>query len=726
MITKDEIYPTPHELVRFAMRIDLNDNAKGNDRSERINSFYKDILSMLKHYGFNIQREADYTAPEAKKGIQRIYCHHLELSGECRPSEYAGLEKMLRSGHTYNIMSIHREKLMDYTKQEELALYHEINGPTIIRDLLKKFDVKGEDTYKKHYPETYEQAQAIKIKTIYNRMNESSDCANHIFVNNAFFKMIIHGMLEMKPKKRGERDVLYVRSTVNLKTLDQNGELLLSVKDKSTITDEMYLTAAKNCYRVLQIFPEHLKTEQNLLPMVQNDGFALQFIEKDKRSRDLCMEAIRTHFDLNVVEHPELINLATRYLQNLNNNPNNDEVNTDIHLSNFMNIAFLIGDPSLSPISEQERTDISYLINTSDHEKAFLKLPDDRKTEVVSYFALSTYPDNLKHIPDKQLTDQMINTALIYDGSAILHLNPERRSNDLLLFALQHCHENDIRSVDVFKLMPLQLSCTKQSVSLALQKSIHAINHVDHMFVDTEMISAVIKRYPDEDSRKVLLQNKDIKLHLTIINSGAIDPMVYIQSIPLDVITPEIACTVIEKDGKCIRHIPRERQTKEMIIAAIANQKDGSILAYDSLNKELIDNNVYKRAIRADPESFRYIPTERITPELCLFGTKYHPDKKEHISTYFPQSVKDGENVYTFNLRAEKEIGKLSAENTIKLYNEGKVVCKTIRTSDGELKDQTVTYNKKTRKLTCKSIPPQEKSQSSSIKNKDTSHGHRM
>lgn len=267
---KEKITDTPHEMVRFSMQIDLNDNAKGNNQAERIKSFYTDIISMLSLYGFSIQHDADYTAPEAKKGKQRVYCHHRELAIECRPSEVSRLIQMLCFGNTFKIGSIHREKIMDYTKQEELAMYHEINGPTIMRDLLRRFDVKGEDTYKKQYLEISEMAKEIKIKTIYNRLIEGNDCANHIFVNDAFFKMLTNGMFVVKPTKHGEEHIIYARSAINLKTLSLNGELLLSVKDKSAITDEMYLTAAKNCYRVLHIFPEHLQTDKILLPLVHS------------------------------------------------------------------------------------------------------------------------------------------------------------------------------------------------------------------------------------------------------------------------------------------------------------------------------------------------------------------------------------------------------------------------------------------------------------------------
>lgn len=708
----------PHVLEKFKIKIDIDNKAKGKDLNDKVNNFYEDILTMLTLYGFDIiaPTQANY-APEARKGQQRIYCHYMELSGECRPSEFTALEKMLRFGKSYEIKFVNKEKMFDYTQQEELALYNERNGPSIVRNILQTFDAKGEDTYKSPWAGILELAKAIKIKTIHNYMFEGETFPNYIFVKKAFDNMMEQEMFDTHKMKYAV-NVTYVRSAITLDTLNYNGELLCSVKDRSLISDEMYLTAASSCNHILHIFPEHLKTDDILSSFVKKDDSTLQFIEKEKRTPAVCIQALNTHFAQKAIKYPGLINTAVRYLQSMGTNPNNDKVNNIIHQYNFLNIAFLIGDETFKPISIQEREDITNMIDANDKVTVFRDLPDNRKTEIVSCFAISMAPDNLRHIPDKQLSDNLINQTLLYNGTAILHLNPERRNNTLCLYALEHCHENDIKSVEVYK---LSLK-TEHSSLLALQKSIHALEYISPDYITNKSILAAIKSCRNENDWKVLQGNSNPKVHIHILESKKVDPLLYIQSIPSNIINKDIAYAAIRQNGECIRYVSPEIQTTAMIVDAITNKKDASILTYENLNQKLIGVRIYKLAIGIDPETFRYIPEKCMTPELCMLGAKYYPDKLEHISTYFPQAVTNSDNVYTFNLRVEKELGCLTAHDTIKLYKDGIVTAKTIETSSGELHNQLITYDRKAQKIFRQPVPKVNKSKSTSKKNNGSSY----
>ena len=702
IITRDP----PHVLESFEIKIDIEKKAKGNDLNDKINDYYEDILTMLTRYGFDIiaPTQAIY-APEARKGQQRIYCHYMVLSGECRPSEFSALERMLRFGKSFEIKLIYKEKMFDYTAQEELVLYNEINNTTIVKKILQTFDAKGEETYKKPWTGLLELAKAIKIKTIHNYMFEGNTYPNYIFVKNTFDIMMEQGMFDKQNMGNGE-NTTYVRSAITLKTLSHNGELLCSIKDRSHVSDDMYLTAANNCNRILHIFPEHLKTDDILSSFVCVNDTALQFIERRKRTPTVCMQAINTHFAEKDVKYPALMNMAIRYLQTMGTNPNNDKVNNLIHQYNFQNIAFLIGDETFEPISKQERKDIINMINTSEKDTVFRDLPDSRKTEVVSSFAISMAPDNLGYIPDKQLSENFINKALLYNGTAILQLNPERINYNLCFYALEHCHENDIKSVEVFK---LSLK-TEQSSLLALQKSIYALEYISPHYINKDSILAAINSCRNEYDWKFLQENNNPKVHILVLQSKKVDPLQYLQSIPSNIVNEDIANTAIRQNRDCIRYIAPEIQTTAMIVDAIANHRDASILTYENLNQKLLGPRIYKLAIGFDPDAFRFIPENCITPELCMLGAKYYPDKLEHISSYFPQAIKESDNIYTFNLRIEKDLGCLTAKDTVKLYKDGTVNAKTIKTSSGELHNQLITYDRISKKIYRQSVPKANKS----------------
>ena len=628
----------PHIIENFTIQIDIERKARGNNLSEKIDFFYKDILLMFRLYGFEIKREEKYVAPQAIKNGQKIYCHYMELSGKCRPSEFIVLEKMLNYCNSFDILSIKKEQLLDCTKEEEFAEYHKRYDQNIIQNILKTFDTKGV-SYKYDQNGIKEISNSIKIKTLDNYMSESRNNVNFIYVEDVYKKMKEQGMFEINPDyPYGERFEC-IRSAINLETLKYNGELLLSVKDKSKISDEMYLTALKSSYRVLHILPEHLKTHIFLKSLVQEHDYILQFIEKGRRNRHLCMQVLNAALNAEDLNYPMLVTTAIKYLQAMDINFNNERINIKIHQANLNNIAILLGDRKSPSISKQERIDIINLIDNAFNCKAVYKdLPNERKTKVVSNFAFSLDPYSLLYVPFDNLSDSLIKNALLYNGTSLLNLHPGSINNDLRLYALEHCHENDPLSSKVFGLFPRNLK-TQENCILAVQKSPYAIEHVPSDFLGYDTIAAAIRSCRNENDWKALQDSSNPRIHSLVLKSNLVDPLTYIQLIPTNSINDEIAFSAIDQNGECIRYIPAEKQSTELIIAAIENNKDASILTYHNINQKLINEDVYKSAIEVDPDAFRYIPAQRITSECCIPSMDFHSEKKENMSTDLPQKT---------------------------------------------------------------------------------------
>lgn len=183
----------PHIMQKFRINLQLHDND--------VQVFYNELIPLLVAYGYEIDANNEaYSAPEARKSRKRIYCHPLQLAGECPPSEFKQIEEMLRCGETYEIKNIKLSDLMfDYTEAEELEQYHLQYDDGIQTMLLDAFRTENPDEYKNRYQIIETLSKKIKIITIYNYSWSGDGSASTEYVKAAYNILLKKAKISINP-----------------------------------------------------------------------------------------------------------------------------------------------------------------------------------------------------------------------------------------------------------------------------------------------------------------------------------------------------------------------------------------------------------------------------------------------------------------------------------------------------------------------------------------------
>lgn len=183
----------PHIMQKFKINLQLHDNDT--------QVFYNELIPLLMAYGYEIDaNKKAYLAPEARKSRKRIYCHPLQLAGECPPSEFKQIEEMLRYGETYEIKSIKLSDLMfDYTEAEELEQYHLQYDDSIQTMLLDAFHTENPSEYKNRYRTIETLSKKIKVITIYNYSWSGDGSASTEYVKAAYNTLLKEGKISINP-----------------------------------------------------------------------------------------------------------------------------------------------------------------------------------------------------------------------------------------------------------------------------------------------------------------------------------------------------------------------------------------------------------------------------------------------------------------------------------------------------------------------------------------------
>lgn len=194
----------PHIMQKFKISLQLHNND--------VQVFYNELIPLLVAYGYEIDANNEaYLAPEARKSRKRIYCHPLQLAGECPPSEFKQIEEMLRYGETYEIKNIKLSDLMfDYTETEELEQYHLQYDDSIQTMLLDAFRTENPDEYKNRYQIVEALSKRIKIITVYNYSWSGDGSASTEYVKAAYNMLLKEGKISINPA-----DTLFSRTAEN-------------------------------------------------------------------------------------------------------------------------------------------------------------------------------------------------------------------------------------------------------------------------------------------------------------------------------------------------------------------------------------------------------------------------------------------------------------------------------------------------------------------------------
>lgn len=186
------IQDTSHIMKKFQINLQQhNDDTK---------AFYNELVPMLLAYGYEISaNRTEWEAPEARKDKTRIYCHPLQLAGECPPTEFKQIEQMLCHGKTYEIHNIISEQMFDYTEAEELEQYHLQYDDIIPIMLLDAFRTKKSNDYKDTRQVIEIISKKIKIITIYNYLWSGDGSVSTKYVKAAYNTLLKDRKISINP-----------------------------------------------------------------------------------------------------------------------------------------------------------------------------------------------------------------------------------------------------------------------------------------------------------------------------------------------------------------------------------------------------------------------------------------------------------------------------------------------------------------------------------------------
>lgn len=187
------VQDAPHVMKKFKINLQLHNNDT--------RAFFDELIPMLMVYGYEINaNQTEWSAPEARKNRKRIYCHPMQLAGECPPSEFKLIEQMLRHGKTYEIRNILlSDQMFDYTEAEELEQYHLQYDDIIPIMLLDALRTKNPNDYKDTRRIIEILSKRIKIITIYNNIWSGDGSASIEYVKAAYNTLLQDGKICINP-----------------------------------------------------------------------------------------------------------------------------------------------------------------------------------------------------------------------------------------------------------------------------------------------------------------------------------------------------------------------------------------------------------------------------------------------------------------------------------------------------------------------------------------------
>lgn len=189
---EEVVQEATHTMLQYRINIQLLNN--------NMEAFYNELIPMLMAYGYNITPNREpYAAPEARKGKKRIYCHPMQLAGECPPAEFDQIEQMLHHGKTYKICNKSLEEMFDYTEEEELEQYHLKYDDNIQTMLLDAFRTENHNVYKNKNQIIETISKKIKIVTITNYICSGSGTPSTEYVKAAYNALVQDGKISIHP-----------------------------------------------------------------------------------------------------------------------------------------------------------------------------------------------------------------------------------------------------------------------------------------------------------------------------------------------------------------------------------------------------------------------------------------------------------------------------------------------------------------------------------------------
>ena len=416
-------------------------------------------------------------------------------------------------------------------------------------------------------------------------------------------------------------------------------------------------------------------------------------------------------------EHYEPVNVYERLKETPPEKLTSDElskaIKEDIRCALFVPKGMQVeGMPKLS---KQEIEDIRLVADTFFLDMKFSKLPPERRTEAVSQAAVSACCMYLKDVPENIKTDEFIINALRKDGDALLAIDSERLTPEMYNTAVE-------TTGTALRLVPPEI-ITPEMAAKAVENSGMAIVYVPSDLKTPEMCRNALNSVCSEEFDIVRhIPHSDVIIeHLKRFEQRKDDPFMVFGSVKPEVITPEMAQLAVRLDPSCIQFVPDKLITPEMCMTAVKRDwMNMRFIPASKISKELSEiammrsihaqqfvparyksPELYMYPVKINGLNLEYVPENFRTGEVCLQAVKSDPNAVDFV----PQRFTGPYNVYEFNGRLKDELicaNQLSFEQVQKAFNGEKVEVSGMKFANVTLKDFTLSFDTKTRRINAK------------------------
>lgn len=319
----------------------------------------------------------------------------------------------------------------------------------------------------------------------------------------------------------------------------------------------------------------------------------------------------------------------------------------------------------------------------------YRRLPDNEKTAAASLEAVTADPANLRHVPVRNLTYEVITAALEADPESLKILS-ERGHKELLPMIFS---ENP----ELLGRMPQDV-LTHEDYIAVVRECGYNLAHVPVGMRTRTMCREAFAASPDlgYDHCDIisLIPYPDVCMECIKEGMDRRDVMELASLLRPETIDRDMAEFLVSHDGRCLAYVPVHLQDEALVMKAVS-VSGNSVLAYRTVLDELKTEKAYIAGLSAGFQSFLLVPKDRRTPDICLAAEKMYPDLFRIRPDALPENVRNGRNIFTFSRILEKATGNKYNYEAIKNAYEGRpLAVSRFLAPEGVMKDCTVRYDK--------------------------------
>lgn len=218
-------------------------------------------------------------------------------------------------------------------------------------------------------------------------------------------------------------------------------------------------------------------------------------------------------------------------------------------------------------MDENESKYIEDIIGSDDPIASYRNLPEELKTESLSFGVVDKYPEIIKYIPEKIISDRMVYTALSHDPVLVNSIPKSVLTENVCISLIKDGWGIVLALPDSSRTKAVWEAAVENYSSL-LGYSISFINEIPYPEIAKKMCEKVLEEYPHSDINLMNEVKEEFLPDSLIDKLHNITPEKF-PSLPDEFKTPERCCLALKHDTENFQYIPKDKLTHQVCATAI-------------------------------------------------------------------------------------------------------------------------------------------------------------